>query len=164
MPSGKRLRLGLRSRQRGFGYLMALFAIAALGLMAAGAGRVWYTTAQREREVELLFAGQQYRQALDSYYALKVGGAQQYPQRLEELLNDRRSQVTLRHLRRIYVDPMTGKADWVLVTAGERIVGVHSRSEQSSFKRHFEDADAVFNGTERYAQWVFRAGASPATP
>jgi type II secretory pathway pseudopilin PulG len=151
-------------RQRGFGYLMALFAIAALGLMAAGAGRVWYTTAQREREVELLFAGQQYRQALDSYYALKVGGVQQYPQRLEELLNDPRSQVTLRHLRRIYVDPMTGKADWVLVTAGERIVGVHSRSETSSFKRYFEDADAAFNGADRYAQWVFRAGASPITP
>jgi type II secretory pathway pseudopilin PulG len=160
MPSGKRLLL----RQRGFGYLMALFAIAALGLMAAGAGRVWYTTAQREREADLLFAGNQYRQALASYYARKVGGAQQYPQRLEDLLDDRRSQVTLRHLRHIYVDPMTGKADWVLVTAGERIVGVHSRSEQSSIKRYFEDADAAFNGTERYAQWVFRAGAKPVAP
>jgi type II secretory pathway pseudopilin PulG len=162
MPSGKRLRL--RLRQRGFGYLLALFAISALGLMAAGAGRVWYTTAQREREVELLFAGQQYRQALDSYYAHKVGGVQQYPQRLEDLLDDRRSQVKLRHLRRIYVDPMTGKADWVLVTAGERIVGVHSRSETSSVKRYFEDADAAFNGADSYAQWVFRAGASPITP
>ena len=166
MPIGKRfsLRFCLRMRQRGFGYLLALFAISALGLMAAGAGRVWYTTAQREREVELLFVGQQYRQALASYYANKVGGVQQYPQRLEDLLNDRRSQVTLRHLRRIYVDPMTGKADWVLVTTGERIVGLHSRSEQISFKRHFEDADAVFDGTERYAQWVFRAGANPVAP
>ena len=158
MPTGKRL------RQSGFGYLLALFAIAALGLMAAGAGRVWYTTAQREREADLLFAGNQYRQALDSYYASKAGGVQQYPQRLEDLLDDRRSQVTLRHLRRIYVDPMTGKADWVLVASAERIVGVHSRSEQSSIKRHFEDADAAFNGTERYAQWVFRAGTSPVKP
>jgi type II secretory pathway pseudopilin PulG len=158
MPTGK------RARQAGFGYLMALFAITALGLLAAGAGRVWYTTAQRERESDLLFAGQQFRQALDSYYASKAGGVQQYPQRLEDLLNDRRSQVTLRHLRRIYIDPMTGKADWVLVTAGERIVGLHSRSEQSSIKRYFEDAQAAFNGTEHYAQWVFRAGASPATP
>ena len=162
MPSGKRLRL--HQRQRGFGYLMALFAIAALGLMAAGAGRVWYTTAQREREADLLFAGNQYRQALASYYAIKLGGVQQYPQRLEDLLDDHRSQVKLRHLRRIYLDPMTGKADWVLVTAGERIVGVHSRSEQSSIKRYFEDADAAFTGTERYAQWVFRAGAGPAAP
>jgi type II secretory pathway pseudopilin PulG len=158
MPTGKRL------RQRGFGYLLALFAIAALGLMAAGAGRVWHTTAQREREAELLFVGQQYRQALDSYYAIKVGSADQYPRRLEDLLDDRRSQVTLRHLRRIYVDPMTGRADWVLETAGERIVGVHSRSEMSSIKRHFEDADAGFNGTERYAQWVFRAGNGPVAP
>ncbi len=168
MPSGKHSRSNLRfplrqrqhQRQRGFGYLMALFAIAALGLMAAGAGRVWYTTAQREREADLLFAGNQYRQALASYYASKVGGVQQYPQRLEDLLNDRRSQVTLRHLRRLYVDPMTGKADWVLVTAGERIVGVHSRSEQSSIKRYFEDADETFNGTGRYAQWVFKADAN----
>ena len=162
MPTGKRFHF--RLRQRGFGYLMALFAIAALGLMAAGAGRVWYTTAQREREADLLFAGNQYRQALDNYYASKAGGVQQYPQHLEDLLDDRRSQVTLRHLRRIYVDPMTGKADWVLVTAGERIVGVHSRSEHSSIKRYFEDADAAFNGTQRYAQWVFRAGASPVAP
>jgi hypothetical protein len=72
--------------------------------------------------------------------------------------------VTLRHLRRIYPDPMTGKADWVLVTAGERIVGVHSRSEHSSFKRYFEDADAAFNGTEHYAQWVFRADTGTASP
>jgi type II secretory pathway pseudopilin PulG len=162
MPTGKRLRFPLR--QRGFGYLMALFAIASLGLMAAGAGRVWYTTAQREREADLLFAGNQYRQALASYYAKKVGGVQQYPQRLDDLLGDSRSQVTLRHLRRIYVDPMTGKADWVLVTAGERIVGVRSRSEKSSIKRYFEDADEAFNGTERYAQWVFKAGANPVAP
>jgi type II secretory pathway pseudopilin PulG len=158
MPTGKRLRQG------GFGYLMALFSIAVLGLLAAGAGRVWYTTAQRERESDLLFAGQQYRQALDSYHALKAGGVQQYPQRLEDLLDDRRTQVTLRHLRRLYVDPMTGKSDWVLLMAGERIVGLHSRSEQSSIKRNFEDADSAFNGTERYTQWVFRAGTSPVAP
>jgi type II secretory pathway pseudopilin PulG len=161
MPTGKPRGPG---RQRGFGYLMVLFAVSALGLLAASAGQVWHSTAQRAREGELLFAGQQFRQALDSYHALVVNGAQQYPARLEELLDDRRTQVTLRHLRRIYTDPMTGQADWVLVTAGERIVGLHSRSRQSSFRRSFEGADAAFNGSDRYEQWVFRAGAGAASP
>lgn len=151
-------------KQRGFGYLMALFAVAALGLLAAAAGQVWHSTAQRLREADLLFAGQQYRQALDSYYASKPGGVQQYPSKLEDLLDDRRSQVTLRHLRRMYPDPMTGKPDWVLVTAGERIVGLHSRSELPTFKRSFDEAHTSFNGTERYAQWVFRAGGAGAAP
>ncbi|RFO95781.1 type II secretory pathway, pseudopilin PulG [Rhodoferax lacus] len=142
---------------------MALFAVAALGLLAAVAGQVWHSTAQRLREADLLFAGQQYRQALDSFYAYKAGGAQQYPAKLEDLLDDRRSQVTLRHLRRLYPDPMTGRADWVLVKAGERIVGLHSRSEASSFKRNFDESDAGFNGTDRYAQWVFRAGSAGGT-
>ena len=151
-------------RQRGFGYLMVLFAIAALGLLAATAGQVWHTTAQRAREEELLFVGQQYRQALDSYYAFSVNGAKQYPARLEDLLDDRRSQVTLRHLRRLYADPMTGQVDWVLVTAGERIVGLHSRSPLQPFKRIFEGVDEAFNGSDSYTQWVFRAGTTGDVP
>jgi type II secretory pathway pseudopilin PulG len=143
---------------------MVLFAVTALGLLAATAGQIWHTTAQRAREAELLFAGQQYRQALDSYHSLVVNGRQQYPASLQELLDDRRSQVTLRHLRRLFADPMTGRADWVLVTAGERIVGLRSRSTQSSFRRVFEGPDAAFNGSERYDQWVFRAGAGTAAP
>jgi type II secretory pathway pseudopilin PulG len=154
----------MRHTQGGFGYLMALFAIAALGLLAATAGQVWHTTAQRIRESELLFVGQQYRQALESYHAYKVGGIQQYPQRLEDLLNDNRSQAVLRHLRHVYPDPMTGKVDWVLVTVGERIVGLHSRSDAKSFKRNFEGIDAPFNGTERYTEWVFRADTTEAAP
>jgi type II secretory pathway pseudopilin PulG len=139
---------------------MALFAVAALGLLAATAGQVWHTAAQRAREADLLFAGQQYRQALASYYSLSIGGKHQYPSSLQELLEDRRSQVTLRHLRRIYMDPMTGQADWVLVTAEDRIVGLHSRSLQHPFKRKFEEADAAFNDADSYAQWVFRAAVS----
>jgi hypothetical protein len=108
----------------------------------------------------LLFAGQQYRQALASYYGIAIGGKHQYPSTLQELLEDRRSQVTLRHLRRIYIDPMTGQADWVLVTTGERIVGLHSRSLLHPFKRKFEEADAAFNDADSYAQWVFRAAVS----
>lgn len=163
MPIGKRPTCR-KTGQSGFGYLMVLFAISALGLLAASAGQVWRTTAQRAREGELLFVGQQFRQALDSYHALAVGGAQQYPASLQELLEDRRAQVTRRHLRKLYVDPMTGQTDWVLVTAGERIVGLHSRSTKPSLRRSFEGPDAAFNGTERYEQWVFRAGSSGSTP
>jgi type II secretory pathway pseudopilin PulG len=164
MRTGNFSSLSQNDAQGGFGYLMALFAIAALGLLAAVAGQVWHTTAQRIRESELLFIGQQYRQAFESYHAYKMGGVQQYPKRLEDLLNDNRSQTVLRHLRHIYPDPMTGKVDWVLVTAGDRIVGLHSRSDAKSFKRNFEGADAQLNGTERYTEWVFRADTREAAP
>lgn len=136
---------------------MALFAVAALGLLAATAGQVWHTAAQRAREADLLFAGHQYRQALDSYYSLTVSGKHEYPVQLQDLLEDHRSQTTLRHLRRLYADPMTGQPDWVLVKAGDRIVGLHSRTQKRPFKRVFYDADAAFNDADSYAQWVFRA-------
>ncbi len=153
-----------RRNQRGFGYLLVLFAVAALGLALAGAGQVWQTVAQREKEAELLFIGNQFRQALGSYYEHAPDGVKKYPLQLQDLVEDRRSPAPLRHLRKVYRDPMTGGTEWGLLRAGGRIVGVHSLAEGTPFRRFaFAQRDARLEGASRYDAWVFGHDA-PAAP
>lgn len=83
---------------------------------------------QRDREAQLIFVGEQYRRALASYARRTPVGAPPHPLRLEELLEDRRFPQPIRHLRQLWPDPYTGQADWVLIKAGDRIIGLHSRS------------------------------------
>ena len=56
------MRNGDMFRQKGFTYLMTLFALAMMGLLLSGAGQVWHTTSTREKEADLLFIGNQFRQ------------------------------------------------------------------------------------------------------
>lgn len=147
--------------QRGFGYLLVLFALAAMGLLLAGTGQVWHTTAQRDKEAELLFVGNQFRQAIGAYHAMSPDATKQYPARLEDLLDDRRFPMPRRHLRQLYRDPMssnTGHTEgtqWGLVKAGDRIVGVHSLSTAVPLKTVFAARDSAFAGVGSYSEWVF---------
>lgn len=85
-----------------------------------------------------------------------LAGARPYPATLDELLQDPRTPGITRHLRQVFVDPMTGKAEWGLVRVGGRIVGIHSLSERLPIKQAgFEDQDMAFAGKERYRDWVF---------
>lgn len=155
------------SRQGGATYLLMLFAVAALGLGLAGFGTVWSTAAQREREAELLFIGGEFARALASYRALSPAGAAAYPQHLEDLLLDPRQPFVRRHLRRLYLDPMTGAADWQVDRVDGQIVAVRSRSTRQARRRAAlppwvtiaaEHADAT-----RYCDWQMRPqdGAPP---
>jgi len=79
-----------------------------------------------------------------------------YPTSLEELLKDDRFPGIRRHLRKIFVDPMTGKAEWGLVMVSGRIVGIHSLSTAVPIKQAgFESEDQSFAGKQSYAEWVF---------
>ncbi|MBB3176031.1 type II secretion system protein [Variovorax sp. Sphag1AA] len=79
-----------------------------------------------------------------------------YPATLEDLLKDDRFPGIRRHLRKIFVDPMTGKAEWGLVKVSGRIVGIHSLSTKVPIKlAGFEGEDHAFNGARSYASWVF---------
>ena len=52
-----------------------------------------------------------------------------YPEKIEELLEDKRYLTVQRYLRRIYSDPMTGKPEWAIVAApGGGIMGVYSNA------------------------------------
>lgn len=115
------------------------------------------TQSQRSREAELLFAGDQFRHAIKSYYSTMPSGmGQTLPRTLDDLLQDPRFSMPVRHLRRMYVDPMTGQADWVLVQNKGGIIGVHSRSSANSLKKKdFPLQYAEFQDKGTYADWVF---------
>jgi len=145
------------ARMRGFGYIGLLILVAMMSVALAGAGEVWHTAQQREKEQELLFAGGQFRRAIAQYYANTPGKARRYPLQLEELLKDPRHPGVRRYLRKIYLDPMTGKAEWGLVTGpGGEIYGVYSRSQDAPLKRAgFRLAEKDFEGRTKYSEWVF---------
>ncbi len=153
-----------RSRSRGFTYLAVLIAVAITAGALAAAGGVYSHVAQREKERELLFVGEQFRQAIALYYWRTPGGAHQYPKSLEALLEDKRWPTTQRYLRKLYRDPLTGTADWGIVEApGGGIMGVYSRSEEVPIKTGgFAARWTAFEEARNYADWKFVF--SPETP
>ncbi|MDP3289903.1 MAG: hypothetical protein Q8M64_16480 [Methyloversatilis sp.] len=116
--------------QRGFSYLLLLFAVAALGIASAGSALMWSTLAQTERERELLFIGGEFSRALQRYFDASPAEPKRYPATLQDLLEDKRQPTPLRHLRKLYFDPMTRSQDWGLVLSGGQIRAVYSKSEQ----------------------------------
>ncbi len=143
-------------REGGFTYIGLLIILAIMGIGLAATGSLWSTAAQRDREAELLFIGDEFRRAITSYYEGSPGSPR-YPVKLEDLIEDNRFPTPRRHLRRIYIDPMTGKADWGLVRGpGEVVLGVHSRSTASPFKQaNFPQRYENFSGAQSYVDWKF---------
>ena len=97
--------------KRGFTYLGVMIIVMVMGMALAAFGTIYSQTAQRDKEAELLFVGEQFRAAIESYY-LKSPGERAYPKKLEDLVEDKRFPMPMRHLRRIYRDPITGGTDW----------------------------------------------------
>jgi len=147
------------ARQSGLVLLAVLIFLLLTTLGASAMVELQRTHAQRAREEELLFVGDQYRRAIKSYYSsVPAGKSRTAPRSLDDLLEDKRFPMPVRHLRRLYPDPMTGKADWVLVQGAGGILGVHSSSTQSPFKkREFPIQYRDFQDKESYADWVFVA-------
>jgi type II secretory pathway pseudopilin PulG len=139
---------------RGFTYLTVLFVIAFMGLGLSLAGEVWHTSVMREREAQLLYVGNQYRRAIERYY---VGGLNQFPRSLEDLLRDPRKPGIERYLRKLYDDPVTGKREWGIVKAPDGgIMGVYSQSEDKPIKTSgFALANRDFDGAAKYSDWKF---------
>ena len=142
-----------RKAQRGFTYMAFLLFIAVAGAGLAAYGELASHAAQREKEAELLFRGEQYRDAIASYYKKE----QRYPKALQDLLEDKRYPMPVRHLRKLYRDPITGDEEWGLVEApGGGVMGVFSRSEQEPVKTgNFSPKNQEFAETQRYADWKF---------
>jgi type II secretory pathway pseudopilin PulG len=127
--------------------------VVVMGLMLTSVGRVWSTTAQREREEQLLFVGHEFRSAIGGYFAQRG----RYPETLQDLLGGSDSSLPKRYLRRIYFDPMTRAADWQLIAGpGGGIMGVASMSRLAPIKRtNFDLADAGFTDATCYCEWQF---------
>ncbi len=144
--------------ESGVTLVLVLVLMAILGLSAGLAGSTWSSLTQRAREADLLWKGGQIRAAIGSYYesAHGQGAAKIYPSKLEYLLKDPRTLQTKRHLRRPYLDPMTG-ADWELIKdKGGRIQGVRSSFKQEPFKQgNFSEENKNFEGRGLYTEWEF---------
>ena len=155
--TGKRVQ---RQVQGGFTLLGLLFLVAGLGVAMAALGTMWHTAAQREKERDLLFVGDQYRRAIESFWKipLPVGTPRRLPKNFDELLSDPRFPTTVRHLRRLYRDPMTGGTEWGLVKEPDGgLSGVYSQSADMPFKRAGFAADyEQFREAESYRDWKFR--------
>lgn len=167
MRSGER-RARRPRRRGGFTYVVVLVWVALIGIGLAITGDVWRTTAQREREDELLFIGGEFRRALNAYYE-GSSGAKRFPPTLEALLRDERYSTVRRYLRKMYVDPMTGQAQWGVVRRPDgAIVGVYSLSGARPLRTaNFSASEEEFAGKRSYTEWVFRAdtpGMVMATP
>lgn len=146
--------------QAGFAYLALLILIAIIGVAAAASAELGSIYQRRMAEKELLFVGGEYQRAFLSYSSGTPLGQPTAPHALEDLLHDPRYPNPVRHLRKLYADPMTGKVDWVLVRAidGQSIVGIHSASKAHPIQiAQFPDEFQGFEDKRSYVQWVFVA-------
>ena len=96
--------------EAGFMLLAVLFLVAVLMIGLAVAAPQIAKSIQRDRELELIHRGEQYKRAIKLYY--KKYGA--YPTTMDQLVNTNQ----IRFLRKRYTDPLTGKDDWKLVLMG----------------------------------------------
>ncbi len=134
--------------------LMVLLALSALALLQFGESAA--TTRQRERETQLLWVGQQYRAALESYWRATPGHVKQMPLALEDLVHDPRFPNPVRHLRKLYADPLQPEVPWGLVRRGNQILGVHSQSGAAPLRRTGFATDLEsFEGAAQYTDWRF---------
>jgi|SRR5688572_6150538 len=144
-------------RQRGFTFVGVLILVATLGAVSAAFGELASHVAQREREQELLFVGNEYRRAITSYYQRTPGAVKRYPRTFEDLLEDRRYPVPVRHLRRLYRDPMSASTEWGVLRAPDGgIMGVHSLSQETPIKTGgFAYRDLALQDAAAYTEWHF---------
>jgi len=70
------------NRQAGFTFIGLLFMVALAGIAIAGTGILWHMEGRREKEVELLFIGEEYRNAIGNYHDKSPGEAKLYPEKL----------------------------------------------------------------------------------
>ena len=135
------------ARERGLTLIELMITIALLSILASAAVPVTMFIVKRDKEHELRRDLWEMRDAIDHYKDNADSGAVQikvdsngYPPDLETLVNgiDIRG-MRVRFLRRIPVDPMTGKAEWGLHSmqddprsdsyGGQAVFDVYSKSQ-----------------------------------
>jgi type II secretory pathway pseudopilin PulG len=146
----------------GFTYIGLLIAVVILGVALSAVGTVWRTQMQREREQELLYIGRDFRAAVAAYVNSN-GGGRQFPQDINDLLEDKRGPEPRHYLRRFYADPMTGAQDWTIIQADSLgfagftgIVGIASSSNAAPLKKDgFLTSEDTFKDAAGYSDWKF---------
>lgn len=147
---------------RGFTYLSLIIVVAIVGLVAASAIKLGSVLQRSMAEQELLDIGAAFSDALKSYADATPQGMPTQPPSLQDLLKDPRFPGTRRHLRKIFVDPMTGKAEWGIVYRGDKIgvLAVYSLSAAKPVKiGNFPARYSGFEGKNHISDWKFTSNA-----
>lgn len=157
MRNGKAL-----PREGGFTYLGLVILVAVIGLVGAATLKVDALLRRAAAEQELLETGAAFGEALRTYAEATPKGQPRQPPTLKELLKDPRFPGVRRHLRKIFVDPLTGKAEWGIVWAnpGERrgVLAVYSLSTAKPLKQaNFGPRFSGFENKQHISDWKFAA-------
>lgn len=145
-----------RCREAGFTYVIVLFAVAVAAVIATRAMEGNAASQRVVHESELLYVGAIYRDAIRSYHDHSPGIVPQYPESLDDLLEDNRTSTLRRHLRKKLRDPITGDVKWGEVRVDGRIVGVYSLSTRQPQKLGgFSEENAEFEKAKTYRDWKF---------
>ncbi len=151
----------------GFTYLGLIILVAIIGMVGAASLKLGSLLQRAAAEEELLDIGAAFSDALRSYAAATPPGQPQQPPSLQELLKDPRFPNPRRHLRKIFVDPITGKAEWGIMYLGDKVgvLGVHSLSTAAPLK--VANFDPRFLNMENKAQlsdWKFTMSSQTMAP
>lgn len=110
MPSGsRRIARDGEASASGYSLVIVVMLITVLNVMVAITLPLWSGMIRRDKEEELISRGLQYAEAI-RVFQRRFG---RLPVQLEELVK-----VEPRSIRRLWEDPMTGKADWILIFEG----------------------------------------------
>ena len=158
--------------EAGFTYVGLIVLVAIIGLVGAATLKVDALLRRAAAEEELLEIGAAFSAALKSYAEATPRGQPTYPPSLQDLLKDPRSPAIRRHLRKIFVDPITGKAEWGIVHAGgssgsgsgndsgsgSGVLAVYSLSRARPLKvANFDARFANLENRQHFSDWKFAA-------
>lgn len=150
----------------GFTYVGLVIFVAILGLVGAATLKVDSLLRRAAAEQELLEIGAEYSEALRSYAAATPRGYPTAPPTMQDLLKDPRFPGTRRHLRKIYVDPVTGRQEWGIVYQGDQVgvLAVYSLSRAQPLKlANFDTRFQNFENKEHLSEWKFTASGTGAS-
>jgi general secretion pathway protein G len=148
-----------RKGERGLTLVELIVTVAILAILAAGAAPIARYKVKREKEKELKYDLWTMRDAIDHYkdaadkaaFQTKVD-SQNYPPDLETLVEGVDVQgKKVKFLRRIPIDPMTGKAEWGLRSMQDDPTS-DSYGGQSVFDVYSKSQGTALNG-EKYSDW-----------
>ncbi|MEN3274302.1 MAG: hypothetical protein V7631_92 [Massilia sp.] len=149
-----------RPPEAGFTYVGLVVFVAILGLVGTATLKVDSLLRRAAAEQELLEIGAAFGEALRSYAAATPRGFPTAPPTLQDLLKDPRFPGTRRHLRKIFVDPITGKNEWGVLYQGDKVgvLAVYSLSQAQPLKvANFDARFQNFENKEHLSEWKFTA-------
>ena len=129
--------------ERGYAMAALLVALAIMAILLSVAMPVWRHEAQREKEAELVFRGEQYARAIALFRFKNANIANAFPPSIDSLVEGR-------YLRKKYKDPMTKDGEFVLIGVGSAQPGINPPPAQPGRPRRFADTAAGSAGCRRH--------------